>query len=1018
MLGPLEVRRRGELMALGGPKQQAVLATLLADANRVVSADRLIDDLWGAHPPPTAGKAVQVYVSQLRKALEPDRTAGADSGVLVTQGAGYRLTVEPGQLDAARFADLIAAGRRALSDGFADEAAELLRQALGLWRGTPFDGLWLDALRAERTRLSELHVGALEDALAADLELGRDAEVAAAAEHLVITYPLRERIWAHLVLALYRTGRQAEALSTYRKLRSTLRQELGIDPSADLQRLHHAVLIQDPALAAQRRVLVPSQPNPLLGRDLEVDEVIWLLREAGNRLVTITGAPGVGKTRLAIEVGTRAGGGYPDGAVFVDLAPVSDARIVPYVIAGTLKIHDVTRQSGWERLTLRLGQRELLLILDNVEQVADSAPDIAELVAACPKLRVLATSREPLHVSWEHEYPLAPLPVPDRDVADAETALEHASTQLFIQRARATDPALAAEPSWRAVAALCRRLDGLPLAIELAAARTKVLSPEAILVRLEQGYGLLTSQTREMVERHRTLDRAIGWSYDLLTPDEQTLLCRLGVFAGGCTLDAVAAVLAPDDATALDQVTSLVDKNLLVRTPGEADEPRFSMLETIRQYAVERLTAAAGLADVHRSHARFFLTLAEQAKAAIDGPDRGEWLARMDREAANVAAALDWAEQNEPELALRLTAALGTYWYRRGYVVEGRSRIRRALTAAAPAAAANARLRADGLNAAGMLAQVQGDYLEAVECLAECAALRRRGGDLAGLAATLRTLGFVAYNQGELAEGHRLVIESLELAQQLANPRLEGNALIQLGNLYQREGDFDQATSCFTEAQEIWERLGDKLRAADALTGLGNVANDTGDQVASVEYHQASVAMRREIDDRLNLGLALNNLGNTLSFLGRTTEAEAAYVEALTAARAQGNRRSAGFALNGLGILALRAKDHAAARAAFDEALRIRHTLGEKLEVFKTLEQLANLALAQDQPARALTLGAAAMTLRESIGATLRPVDAPLFDHELPAARAELDHATAEEVWRVGQRMSMDDAVSYALSKA
>ncbi|MGH9246342.1 MAG: BTAD domain-containing putative transcriptional regulator [Acidimicrobiales bacterium] len=1016
VLGPFEVWRAGDLLRIGGPKPCAVLAVLVVNANRVVSVDRLIDELWGDHPPPTAAKALQTYVSALRKTLEPGRTAGDPPRVLVTRGAGYVLEVDRNHIDAHRFEHRAAEGRDALRTGRPEVAATALEEALALWRGPPFAEFGdHDALRAEAERLQELRLAAAEDALATYLALGREAEVVAEAKSLLREHPLRERLWAHLMLAHYRLGRQAEALRAYRKARRIVGDELGIEPSPHLQQLERAILLQDPDLARPRRgspARLPSQPTTLIGREEAVRRACSLLAEV--RLLTITGAPGVGKTRLAVEVASRLADLFGHDTVFVDLSEVGEAPMVLPTVARTIGLVERADEPLLAQLEHYLHDRYLLLVMDNFEQVTAAASHVAHLVAACPDLKVVTTSREPLRVTWEHEFPLAPLELPDaRWPGDSESALRAPAVELFADRARAVIPDFRLDDDQaRAAVEICRRLDGLPLAIELAAARVRVLSPEAILSRLERGLRLLRSDTRNAAERHRTLHHAIAWSYDLLASEEQVVFRRLGVFVGGSTLDAVAAVADDSGADVLDVVTSMVAKNLLVRDVEADGEPRFRMLETIREFAIEELSPRNQV-DARRRHATFYLELAERAAPELTRADQAAWLIRLEQDVANFAGAQDWAIDHDPLVALRIAVALGSFWYRRGHFAEGRRRLRKALATAD--AAAPPRLRADALLAAGWLARVQGDYAEATGRLEECLSLRRLLGDARGTASTLATLSLVAYNQGDLRRGRRLAEEALGLARGAGFLPAEASALNNLGNVLQREGDFDGARELFQRAQEIWEQLGDKLSMANALTNLGNVANDQCDNAQAVQYHEESLAIRRDIDDRLTMSLALNNLGNVLSALGRESEAQSVYEESLAVARKRGERRSMGFALNGLGGVALARGHTEAARRLLSEALHIRHRLGETLEVFKTLESLARLAVAVGEPDRAVTLGAAATAIRESIGATLRPADQPLFATDLPLIQLRLGNATYDAAWRAGSEMNLDRAVDYAL---
>lgn len=766
-------------------------------------------------------------------------------------------------------------------------------------------------------------------------------------------------------------------------------------------------------LHGRRGYDLPRVPSPPVGRKSELRLAQDSLRDPDIRLLTITGPPGVGKTRFALHVVSKIAGLFDHGVAFVDLTPIRDPALATHAIVRSLRLPE-RDDHPLQQLHQYLLDRHLLLLLDNFEQVVTAAPQIAALLAACPDVKAVVTSREPLHISWEHEFPLRSLEAPDPAwLARPEAALRYPAVELFVQRAREVQPDFSLESeNGKAVAAICRRLDGLPLAIELAAARIRHFSPQTILSRLEHSLEVLTVGPRDAAARHRTLRDAIAWSYDLLSESEQAAFGRLGVFAGGCTLEAVRAVCVDLRANPLEVVTSLVDKNLLARDAQDEDEARFRMLETVREFALERLTSRGELEAAQRLHASFFLTVLEAARGGLALADQSS-VARIGRDAENSRVALEWCWRHDARMALVMAGLLGRFWYLRAQFSYGRQWLKVVI---AVADHEYSRERAAALGAAGVLAQAQGDYGEAVACLEESLAIRRAQGDLTGVARTLGSLSAVAYQRGDLRQARALAEESLALAREGGEREALAGALVHVGNVVQREGDLDRADACFKEAFEMWQALGNRASAADALTNLGNVANDRGDNVTACRYHEESVAIRREIDDRLTLGLALNNYGNALSALGRAAEAQTAYEEALVLAREVGDRRRMGFALNGLGSLARGRGDFATAHQLYGEALRIRHDLGEKLEVFKTLENIAKLALVQRDYARAVTLGGASTAMRESIGAALRPVDRPLFDRDLAEARRKVGGRAYDAHWGRGREMVFDQAVEFALS--
>jgi predicted ATPase/DNA-binding SARP family transcriptional activator/peroxiredoxin len=627
ILGPLEVVIDGRRAALSGDKQRAVLALLVIHANRTLSPERLIDELWGEHPPASAAKTLQVHISRLRKGLE-QAGGGSGDGVVVTREHGYELTVNRERVDSIRFERLIGEARGELKVGRVARAASLLEEALSLWRGPPLSEFCDERFaEVEMARLGELRLGALEELIEVKLALGRHTEVVGEVEALTAEHPYRERLRAQLMLALYRSDRQAEALQAYQDARCKLVEELGIEPGHELRELHQAVLAQDPRLdlAAAARPLpgpdarpsLPAAANPLIGRQAELRAVRDLL--AGDaRLVTVTGAGGSGKTRLALELATSLADDSARAVCFVALAPVRDPQLLPAAIISALGIAE-SPGSALETIERTLAGQPALLVLDNFEHLTPSAPILTELLAACPQLDVLVTSRASLHLSGEHEYPLNPLPLAD-------------AVALFTERARAVRPDFAADQF--VLRAICARLDCLPLAVELAAARCRLLSCQELLPRLEHRLELLTGGARDLESRQQTLRATIEWSYELLDPEEQRLFARLALFTGGCTLEAAEQVCA----ASLDQLESLLDQNLLRRSDA-AGESRFWMLETLREYALERLALTANLDEACRLCADYYIALARQRIAEHDHGQHAA-LDALERDLDNIRTAL------------------------------------------------------------------------------------------------------------------------------------------------------------------------------------------------------------------------------------------------------------------------------------------------------------------------------------------------------------------------------------------
>ena len=956
LLGRLEVVVEGRAVPLDAPKPRALLAILLLRAGQPVSRERLIEDLWAGRPPSSATKVLQTYVSQLRRVL--------GRGVIRTVSSAYELRPAPGSFDLHRFEQLLA-NARAASPAV---ASGLLREALSLWRGPPLAEFAYDAwARPEIERLDELRLGALQDRIEADLALGAAPELVPELELLVGTYPLRERLRGQLMLALYRSGRQADALAAYRAARSALVETLGLEPGADLRRLERAILDQDPQLdleppPARRPASLPGRSTSFVGRRRELRQIRALLARPGTRLLTLTGPPGTGKTRLAVEAMVASSDLYPDGVVLVELAGITDPELVSAAIADALGLYGTPGSRLDESLALFLGGRRTLLVLDNFEQVLDAAPLLSGLIAAAPRLALLVTSRAPLGIPEERRYPVPPLQRTE-------------SVRLFAERARAARADFeVSDHNIEAVVELCRRLDGLPLALELAAARVKVLAPEAMLDRLGRRLDLLQAQSGSALpERHRTMRAAIDWSVELLSEAERALFASLAVFVGGFTLEAAEAVAARPELDVVDGLEALLNSSLLRIESMAGDHPRFGTLESVRDYALERLGARGDGDAVRRRHAAFYLPLAEEAEPALFGAEQLSWADRLDAERDNLRAALNWAaESGEAEMGLRIAAALWVYWLWRGHGREGRDHLERLLAGGAGPESVRALAHAR----AASLALHEGDHEAVRRHLETSLPFFRRDGDDRRLGAYLGVLGGSAIEQGDIERALALTQEGLDVALRCGDPRAEANAYFTVGLALGWNGDLDGAERALEESVRLGRRLGNMRTAGNWLRSLGSV------WLARREYEKVSPYVE----------------------------------ESLAIGRAVGDARSVAHCLTLLAFLAVDGNEHEIARELLGESIALTRKSGERWGIAANLEVCATLATAQDDPARAARLAACASVLRAQAGFDPCELGWPEPELQVARLRSALGEEAFEAAWAEGRAMRLSDALDNAVA--
>ena len=1018
ILGPLEVVDGDAPIDIPGTKLRALLALLLLHPNQVMSTDRLVDGLWGEAPPKTAPNTLQAHVSHLRGALTR-KGAGETGQLVVTRFPGYMLAVDPEQIDAGRFERLAEAGRRALDDSSPGEAIIMLTDALSLWRGPALaDFAFEPFASSEGARLEELRLAVVADRMEAQLALGRHADVAGELRQLVDEHPLRERLWAQLMTALYRCGRQAEALRAFCELRRVLGDELGIEPSHELQRLEEAILLQKPELdwhppamaVEQNRAAPPFSHNlPLqltsfVGRGTELAQVSEALAEA--RLVTLCGPGGVGKTRLAMAAAGRVLDQRPDGVFMVELAPLSDPGLVPVQALTALGLTEESRPP-LDALVDHLRERRLLLLLDNCEHLLSASAHLADaLLRACPGVGILATSREPLHAAAETTITVPPLPVPQARLQRLDAVSQYDAVKLFLARARVvrTDFELSAANA-AGIARVCRRLDGIPLALELAAARTRALTPEEIADRLDDRFRLLTAGATTGPARHQTLRAAVDWTYESLSEVERIVFNRLSVFAGTFSLEdaeSVSGVAPLTEADVLDVLLALVDKSLVL-VDGQSQTTRYRMLETLRHYAAGKLIDSGEHDQVRERLLEWAISLAETAEQNLLGRDQASWLDHLETEHDNLRAALNWGSGlDDAGGALRLAAALWRFWEVRGYLTEGRRWLERLLALPGDVPP---HLRAKALNSAGVLAQRQSAY-DAAQALYEASlTIRRELHDRRGMAAALHGLGNLAGLQGDHCRGEELFEESLAIGRAVDEPRVVAAALANLGWLAHERGDLTGARQLLQESLDIFADLRDGHGSANSLHRLGAIAQSEGDWATARSLYEESLRMQRELGERYGVVWSLSSLADVLEAEGDAEAAGRMLEDVLMLSQELGNKYCETITLTRLAERAWSATDRACAGRFFRRAVVLAERLGDRPSLVKCLHGLARLSQVEGDMDRATRLLAAAQSVAPDKGDR---------DDEVTDLREGLGEARFLAAWMAGRSIDAAEAARYA----
>ena len=771
----------------------------------------------------------------------------------------------------------------------------------------------------------------------------------------------------------------------------------------------------------------PASTTSLVGREQEVAAVREYLSDASARLVTLIGPPGIGKTRLSLEVARQASHDFPDGIFFVALAPLDDPTLAAPTIVQTLGFVEMKRRPAIERLKDGIGDKQMLLVLDNVEHIIEgTASLVSDLLITCPRLKILTTSREALRVSGEWLYPVPALNTPatsQLQSMDIEGVSQFAALTLFAERARAVrSDFLLNAGNIQAVAAICAQLDGLPLAIELIAARIRLMSPQALLAHLSSQFILSVDGMRAVSARHKTLHNAIGWSHDLLSADEQRLFARLSVFTGGFTLDATESIFSrtSTNITVTDLITSLLDKSLLQRTFDARGEPRFNMLVTIQQFALDRLRRMDGEADVRDWHLAYFLDLAEEADKEMHGPRQVEWVDRLESEHDNFRAALERCVSNQnTETALRLLGALSWLWFVRDHFSEIRSwfdKIR-----ALPQITAHPALYARLLNHVGHQSWLSGDFREARSVLNESQAIWLKLGvdGERGLAEALAYLGMVAYSsEGDHNTAQSLFAQSLEHYQKHGDQWGMAFVMFNLGIVAGERNDDASALSLLEQSLDLFRQLGDAWGMARSSQWVGQLFLKQGNYEKARQFFDQHLMIDEGLHFKQGAVIALCDLGDLSRHQGDYEQAEQFYEKGLAISREYGLKADWALALYFLGLVALHRDDYALAAQHFTGYFELARTIYEKISACDLLTGLAAVAGGTNQPERAAKLRGAAQALFATTDYRFPPFDRAEFDRHIQIARDQLGEAAFEAIAAEGRAMTLEQAIAYTLEES
>jgi predicted ATPase/DNA-binding SARP family transcriptional activator len=975
-LGRFAVWRRGcEIKAWPQNKTQMLLKILACQRGHVYSQDQLLDMLYPELDPGKAVASLYGRFSELRRILEPGLTKGrASQFVLSTGQQSYCFNPDiPCWVDTEAFQFSVKAASMASEAGRSIEALQHAEQALELYRGAFLcEDLYEEWTFSLRERWQEVFLNTLIQAAECESRLGHHHLAIEQCRRAIEINPTCEGAYRQKMLTHYNAGEETEMRTTYQACVTALKTHLEVTPSATTQALYEQ--LQSHELVFVKPTYLTNLPEVLtsfIGREAEVAQITAVLRD--TRLLTLTGVGGTGKTRLSLRVASGIVQEYRDGIWFIELASLSDPTLIAQIVASVLGLREQSERSVLSALKDYLKSKQLLLILDNCEHLIQACAHFAqEMLAACLEVRILATSRESLSISGELCHQVQPLSQPDlQQLPDPICLTQYEAIKLFVERAEAAHPRFElTEANAHAVAHICRQLDGLPLAIELAAARVKMLSIDQVASRLCDRFKLLTNGCRTALPRQQTLQAAMDWSFQLLSEHEQILVRRLSVFAGGWTLELAERICAGEGIEAseiLDLLTHLVDKSLVL-VDRYSTELRYRFLETVRQYSAERLRESGEAERVYEKHALCFLEFAERAEPELAGPDQKLWLERLEAEHDNLRNVLTWFKKQNIFVneGLRLASALGPFWERRGYFTEGYGALVEVISSGKSAASSLERAKA--LNEAGRLALTQGNNESADRYAKESLCISQSQADQKGIAKSLYTIGLLCYMQGEFALARSHYEQSLSIHRTLDNRRSIALLLNALGNLAYSQGDYQRAQALYQESLALRQELGNPLGIAEVTYDLGVLSHSQGDLETACALYERSLAIQRQLGNKKEISRLLNSLANIAFQQGNFDQASPLYEESLSLHRRLGNKRGVAGVLNNVAEVAAMHGDYSRARTLYEESLAICLEIDYKVVIGVLWINLGTLALYERDFEAAHTLYEKGLNLQRMLG--------------------------------------------------